>query len=165
MRSAINLARHLATNAEREDYSVIGICLGSQILAEALRPDSIVASPTMEVGLTTVTKAADARIQQVVPAFHYQAISPELGSTSRVLVQWSNEHTAVQAFTYGERTFGCQIHPELSATEVRDLIDYHEDVITRWRGDVTTARQSVEHYTDALSTDLFRRTVIDRILG
>lgn len=164
MRSAIDMARCLVANAERENYSVIGICLGSQILAEALRPDSIVSSPTMEVGLT-VARAGDERIQQVVPAFHYQAISPEVGSTAGVSIEWSNEHTAVQAFRYRDRTFGCQFHPELSATDVHKLIDYHEDVITRWRGDVTAARQSVDHHADALSADLFRRMVIDRIVG
>jgi GMP synthase-like glutamine amidotransferase len=165
MRSAVDTARHLMANADRGDYSVIGICLGSQILAEALRPDSIVSSATIEVGLTAVTRVEDERIQQVVPSFHYQSISPEIDTITGTRIEWHNAHTAVQAFRYGERTFGYQFHPELSATDVHNLIDYHGNVITQWQGDVAAAHRSVDHHTKALSTDLFRRTVIDRVLG
>jgi GMP synthase-like glutamine amidotransferase len=165
MRSAVDTARLLVADADRRDYSVIGICLGSQILAEALRPNSIVSSAAIEVGLTAVTRVADEQIKQIVPSFHYQAISPEIRSIARARIEWRNAHTAVQAFGYGQRTIGYQFHPELSAIDVHNLIDYQENVITQWQGDVAAAHRSVDHNTNALSADLFRRTVIDRVLG
>jgi GMP synthase-like glutamine amidotransferase len=165
MRAATRTARQLMANADRADYAVIGICLGAQIMAEALRPDSIVSAATIEVGLVPVTRPTDQQIQEIVPSFHYQAISPHINAIAGAHIEWCNAHTAVQAFRYGERTVGYQFHPELLATDVHNLIDYHADVVTRWHGDVAAAHQSVDRNTSALSPDLFRRLVIDRILG
>lgn len=163
MRSAIAMTRRLIANAQRGECSVIGICLGSQIIAEALRPDSIISTRAIEVGLTPVTPPDARQAEQVVPSFHYQAISPEIGSDAEVRIEWRNAHTAVQAFSYGKRVFGCQFHPELSSSDVRKLIKFNADVITTWRGDVDAARQSVERYSEALPGDLFDRLVVDRI--
>lgn len=165
MRSAIDAAARLVANADRGDYSVIGICLGAQILAEALRPGSIVASPAIEVGLIPVTRPDHTEIQQIVPSFHYQAISPEIHSVSGTRVEWRNEHTAVQAFSYGKRTVGYQFHPELSATDVHHLIEWNSDVITTWHGDPAAAHRSVDRYADALSADLFHDLVTARVLA
>lgn len=163
MRSTVDMTRRLIANAA--DYSVVGICLGSQIIAEALRPDSIVSSNAIEVGLTPVTQPDNGQAEQVVPSFHYQSISREIGSVDGVRIEWRNEHTAVQAFSYGERVFGCQFHPELSPADVHKLIDANGDVITAWRGDVAAAHQSVEQHAGALPGDLFGRMVVDRILA
>jgi GMP synthase-like glutamine amidotransferase len=115
------------------------------------------------VGLTSVTQAEDRQAEQIVPSFHYQSISPEICSVAGVQIEWRNEHTAVQAFSYGKRVFGCQFHPELSSTDVHKLIDFHGDVIARWQGDVAAAHRSVQRHTDALPDDLFGRMVVDRI--
>jgi GMP synthase-like glutamine amidotransferase len=165
MRSAIDMARVLTANADRQKYAVIGICLGAQLLAEAVRPNTIVSSTAIEVGLTPVVCADDELVQQVVPSFHYQAISSDIQSLAGTRIEWCNDHTAVQAFTYGERTFGCQFHPELSAIDVHNLIDYHASVITQRHGDVASAHQSVDRFAGVLSADLFQRTVVDRVLG
>jgi GMP synthase-like glutamine amidotransferase len=162
MRSAIDMTRRLVTDAQRGDSAVIGICLGAQIIAEALRPDSIVSGRAIEVGLTPVTHAEDGSAEQVVPSFHYQSISPEIRSVAGVRIEWRNEHTAVQAFTYGARVFGCQFHPELTSTDVHELIDFNGDVITEWRGDVTAAHRSVAQNAHLLAGDLFDRMVVDR---
>jgi GMP synthase-like glutamine amidotransferase len=163
MRSAIDMTRRLVTDAQHGGCPVIGICLGAQIIAEALRPDSIVSSRAIEVGLTPVAHAKDGPAEQVVPSFHYQSISPEIRSVDGVRIEWWNEHTAVQAFTYGARVFGCQFHPELSSADVHELIDFNGDVITEWQGDVTAAHQSVAQNAHKLTNDLFDRMVVDRI--
>lgn len=164
MRSAIGAAARLVMNADREDYSVIGICLGGQILAEALRPGSIVASAAIEVGLTPVARPGHTEIQRIVPSFHYQAISPQIYSVPGTRPEWRNEHTAVQGFSYGKRTVGYQFHPELSAADVHQLIDWNSDVISRWGGDPMAAHRSVDRYAGALPADLFRNLVIERVL-
>jgi GMP synthase-like glutamine amidotransferase len=164
MRSAIGLTGRLVANADRDECSVVGICLGSQIIAEALRAHSITPSDAIEVGLTPVTPAVGDGFERVVPSFHYQSISPEIGTIPGVRIEWRNERTPVQAFSYGRRVFGCQFHPELTRADVHALIDYNQDVIARWRGDVAAAHRSVDRHTDALPDDLFDRMVIDRIL-
>ncbi len=163
MRSAIAMTRRLIAGAQRGECSVIGICLGSQIIAEALRPDSIISTRAIEVGLTPVISAQAEPAERVVPSFHYQAISPEIAENAEVRIEWSNAHTAVQAFSYGKRVFGCQFHPELSPSDVSRLIDFNAEVITTWHGDLDAARKSVERYSDTLASDLFDRLIVDRI--
>lgn len=163
MRSAIDIAERLVANADREDYSVIGICLGAQILAEALRPGSIVWSRDIEVGLTPVTSPERTEIQEIVPAFHYQAISPDIHAVPGVRVEWRNEHTAVQGLSFGKRTVGYQFHPDLSATDVHHLIDWHSDVIASHGGDPMAAHRSVDQHADMLSAGLFHDLVTERV--
>jgi GMP synthase-like glutamine amidotransferase len=160
MRAALRTARRLIASGR----PVVGVCLGSQLLAEALREDSIVETTGIEVGLTPVTRPSRPEVGQVVPSFHYQAISPDLAAVPGVRIEWGNAHTAVQAFSYGESVFACQYHPELSAADVHVLIDLHADVIERWNGDVASAHRSVDEHADALAPDLFQRTVVSRFI-
>lgn len=163
MRAAVETARRLVTG--HGDYSVTGICLGSQIIAEALRAGSVLASPPIEVGLTAVTRPEDGTAEQVVPSFHYHSIAPEIRSVPGARVEWRNARTAVQAFSYRTRTFGCQFHPELSAADMHNLIDCHGDVITGHGGDTGAAHRSVDQLAGALPADLFDRVVAERIRG
>lgn len=165
MLDAVGAARRLVDGAGRGEFSVVGICLGSQILAQALRPGSIVTADGIEVGLTTVTRPGEPRAEQVVPSFHYESISPEFLSLPGINVEWQNAHTTVQAFSCGARAFGCQFHPELSAADVHRLIDHHSAEIARTGGDVAAAHRSVDTRGAALSADLFLRTVVDRLFG
>ncbi|MEU6578485.1 hypothetical protein [Streptomyces sp. NPDC046805] len=177
MRATIALVRELIADTDKRDEgaepaspgpAVIGVCLGSQLIAEALRPDSIIGTSGMEVGLTPVSRAGDSHRSGggdhgigVVPSFHYQAISPQIEEVDGVRIEYRNEHTSVQALSFGERVFGCQFHPELTPDDVHRLIDFNEDVITDWNGDTAAAHRSVEQYQ--LHDDLFERLVIDRI--
>lgn len=163
MRAAVDTVRLLVTGADHQDHPVAGICLGSQIMAEALRPGSLVASEQIEVGLTPVSRPGDGTVQQVVPSFHYESIAPELDSVPGVRVEWRNTRTAVQAFGYGTRSFGCQFHPELSAADMHNLIDFQGEVITRQGGDTAAAHRSVDQHADDLPADLFDRLVSARL--
>ena len=160
MRRAIATARERAVAARGP--AVVGICLGSQILAEALRSDSITATHAIEVGLTPVSAPAGEGVE-VVPSFHYQAITPSIADVSGVRILRRNDHTAVQAFSYGQRVFGCQYHPELSADDMTELLAYQREVIETWHGDVAAGHHSVREFGPALAADLFDRTVIRRI--
>jgi GMP synthase-like glutamine amidotransferase len=158
MRTAVALARELL--AQRRP--VIGICLGSQILAEALRPHSIVSATTIEVGLTPVARPNDPT-DHIVPSFHYQAISSSIEEVPGVRIEWGNAHSPVQAFRYGGWAFGCQFHPELTAADMHRVIDYHEHVISERDGDPAAAHLSVNGHRQALSPQLFRTMIIDRL--
>ncbi|WP_344468475.1 type 1 glutamine amidotransferase [Kitasatospora kazusensis] len=167
MRATIKLMGELVADANGRDGdtgpAVVGVCLGSQLIAEALRPGSIIDTAGIEVGLTEVNRVGDHQGIGVVPSFHYQAINPQIEEVDGVRIEYRNEHTSVQALSYGERVFGCQFHPELTPDDVRQLIDFNEDVISCWHGDAAAAHRSVEQYQDELPEDLFERLVIDRI--
>lgn len=170
MRATVKLMRELVADANGRDGrpgpAVIGVCLGSQLIAEALRPGSIIDTSGIEVGLTEVNGVGEGPDRPgvgVVPSFHYQAISPRIDEVDGVRVEYRNDHTSVQALSYGERVFGCQFHPELTPDDMRRLIDFNADVISRWYGDPAAAHRSVEQYQAELPEDLFERLVIDRI--
>jgi GMP synthase-like glutamine amidotransferase len=162
IRSAIESARSLMAGAVAGKWSVIGICLGAQVLAEALRPSSIASSGSIEVGLIPITQVSGSG-ELIVPLFHYESISEDLLSTPGVKVTYRNAHTPVQAFRYGDRVFGYQFHPELTAPDLHELIDHHADLISRSHGNVMDAHRSVERHADHLSGDLFRRTVLEQL--
>lgn len=174
MRAGIELLRKLVAGAENDGPAVVGVCLGSQMIAEALRPGSIVNTSGIEVGLTPVRRPQHQQLDrmspdegsqdvQIVPSFHYQAITPRIAEVSGVRIEYGNDHTAVQALSYGKRVFGCQFHPELSPADLHRLIDYNRDVIAQWNGDPVDAHDSVDQQRSALREDLFDRMVTDRI--
>jgi GMP synthase-like glutamine amidotransferase len=165
MRAAVGTMRQLVAGAEHAGCAVVGICLGSQIMAEALRAGSIVDAATIEMGLAVVERPDDALVTRVVPAFHYQAISHEVATVDGVRVEWGNAHTRVQGFSFGSRAFGCQFHPELTASDLHSIIDRHHDLIAGLGTDPRAAHRSVDQLSEALSPTLFEDLVVDRILS
>ena len=164
IRATIGLMRELIANAGNAGLAVIGVCLGAQLIAEALRPDSIIGTSGIEVGLTPVRAHGDGdHSVQVVPSFHYQAITPRIEEIDGVQIEYRNKHTPVQALSYGRRVFGYQFHPELSPEDLHRLIDYNEDVITEWNGDAAAAHRSVEQHQGALPDNLFDRLITEKI--
>ncbi|MGW4843124.1 type 1 glutamine amidotransferase [Nocardia brasiliensis] len=165
VRFAIARARALIEDADRDHHAVIGICLGSQLLAEALRPGSVFSLPSIQIGLSSVTSPVrpDAD-RETVPSYHYQAISPEIAEVPGAVVELHSAIVPVQAFSYRSRVFGCQFHPEFSAADMHRLVDHQRELIAEHRGEATAAHRSIDLRGDYLDKELFRRLIIDRIL-
>jgi GMP synthase-like glutamine amidotransferase len=107
----------LAT-AGLDECSVLGICLGAQLIAAAwggLVPRA--AAGGGEAGLTVVR--GHGREDLVVPTAHVAEVPEEFLDLPGVRHLWSNDVTAVQGFALGDRVAGVQFHPELSADEAR----------------------------------------------
>ncbi|GAA3386385.1 type 1 glutamine amidotransferase [Cryptosporangium minutisporangium] len=165
MRAAVARTRELIASATRGDHTVIGICLGAQIIAESLHPRVIRSAAAIEIGLVEVERPGQPRARQFVPAFHYEQISPTLAQVPGATVAWRNDHSPVQAFSFGPRVFGCQYHPELTARELHHVIDHHHATIVEHGGHPQAAHQAVDAWAAALDPELFTRTVIDRLTG
>lgn len=165
MRSAVTLAEDLIDSARRGERKVVGICLGGQILAEAIRPGSLCSAPQIEVGLPLVQRADGSQDEMAVPAFHYERVCREFSTVPGVRVLWSNAHTEVQAFRLDQHVVGYQFHPELTAADVHLLIDHNAATIVEFGGDVVEAHTSVDRNSAALAHDLFRRTVLQAPCG
>ncbi len=105
--------------------SVLGICLGAQLLAKALG-GSVVKNKTREIGWNDVELTAAGASDPVLSTFqnrqrvfqwHEDGI--ELPPGTHHLA--ASKHSRVQAFRHGEQTYGFQFHLEVT-----------ESLIDRW---------------------------------
>jgi GMP synthase-like glutamine amidotransferase len=107
----------LAT-ARLDGCSVVGICLGAQMIAAAaagLHPRAVPGGG--EAGLTSVRGHGQPDL--VVPTAHVAEVPPGFLTLPGVRHLWSNDVTAAQGFALGDRVVGVQFHPELTARESR----------------------------------------------
>ncbi|MGF6884698.1 GMP synthase-like glutamine amidotransferase [Nocardia sp. GAS34] len=162
MSRAVGHAERLVRTADATTHRVIGICLGSQIIAEALRPGSIVSLPAIDIGLIRATRHDEDDAEETIPTFHYETISPELGFAEGVRLTWSSATTSVEGFSYGSAVHAYQFHPELTSADLRRLIHHRSTEIEGRNGSPIGSLQSVDRYSDSLSPDLFRRLIVNR---
>jgi GMP synthase (glutamine-hydrolysing) len=108
--------------AARAGLPVLAICLGAQLLAAGLGA-AVTQLPAPEVGVGEVTLTAAGRsdpgfagADTTLPVVHWHADTFAL-PTGAVLLAGS-DRCAHQAFRWGDRAYGLQFHPELTAAEL-----------------------------------------------
>lgn len=114
----------LIENAIARDIPVLGICLGSQLIAKSLGA-KVYRNAELEIGwepvFLTPAAAADAVFQGIEsPAmfFHWHGETFDLPSGAECLGYTAKcKH---QAFRYGKKTYGIQFHPEITAEMIAD---------------------------------------------
>jgi GMP synthase-like glutamine amidotransferase len=160
MPSALRLVGNLIDGARRGEHSLLGVCLGSQMISQVLQPGSIGETNQIEVGLTEVAWSPNQHSLDalVVPTFHYESIRPDYLSESQRVVA-TCAMTPVQAFTAGPRIWATQFHPELRPSDLRELITYHRKTIEAYGGDFNDALASVGDLEPRWSPTLFDRIV------
>jgi GMP synthase (glutamine-hydrolysing) len=111
---------------------VLGICLGSQLIASALG-GRVYAAPEREIGFFPVYFTAEAARHPLfapfaapAPFFHWHGDTFDLPPGAERLA-WS-EGCANQAFRIGNHVVGIQFHPEADAETLSDMLrhDGHE---------------------------------------
>jgi GMP synthase (glutamine-hydrolysing) len=117
--------------ALRTRLPVLGICLGSQLLAAALGA-KVYPGPAREIGWHDVTleeAAKDDRLFQHLPpkfsALHFHGDIFELPNDATALAH--SAQTQYQAFTYAERAWGLLFHLEADVPQVRAMADEFEE--------------------------------------
>jgi len=119
--------RALTRAALGSEKRVLGICLGAQIMADALGGE-VVRAPRKEIGWLEIQRLPDAAPsplldwippQQPFVSWHGDTFAlphdAVLGATSVLGL--------VQAFSWGQRALGVQFHPEASADVVNGWIN------------------------------------------
>jgi GMP synthase-like glutamine amidotransferase len=113
---------------------VIGICLGAQLIADALGA-KVYPNPVKEIGWWPVQFTAEARAHPLfhafppeLPVFHWHGDTFDLPAGAMLVA--SSAACRNQAFLYGDRVIGLQFHLEIRDRGVRDLIEHcgHEIV-------------------------------------
>jgi GMP synthase (glutamine-hydrolysing) len=136
----------LIESALKDDRPVLGVCLGSQILAAALGA-KVYKGARREIGWHGVRLTPDAkddRLLQGVPeqftAFHWHGDIFDLPRDAVALV--SSDISPVQAFRYRDKAYGFLCHLEVSETSVHAM---------------------VREFTDATKHASLRSTILDNI--
>jgi GMP synthase-like glutamine amidotransferase len=109
----------------------LGICLGHQLLADALGGRVGLAEPA-EIGVLTVSKSAAGKadpamagIPDPLPVLQWHSAAVlELPPAATILAE--SEACPVQAFRYGDHAYGMQFHVEVIAQTVKDWAEIPE---------------------------------------
>lgn len=134
--------RDLARRAWADEVTIVGVCLGSQLLARVLAPGLPPSHPDagMEAGWAEVTGPAGTF---GVAELHYEQIHPELASVDGVEVLLGNDHSPVQAFRWGRSVVATQFHPEWSPADLRVVLSRHRGLLAARHAAPGAARRSV----------------------
>jgi GMP synthase (glutamine-hydrolysing) len=133
----------LIENALRQDVPLLGICLGSQLIAKALGA-RVYRNPSLEIGWEAVwtTEAAQndplfGDMKSPEMFFHWHGETFDLPSGAEWLAY--SEKCRHQAYRYGQRVYGIQFHPEITAEMINDWC--HQPVNC---GDVATLAAPID---------------------
>jgi GMP synthase-like glutamine amidotransferase len=118
--------------AVQGDAPVLGICLGSQLLADALGA-AVHANPEPEIGWfpvarTTETSPAFAGFPRRAVVFHWHEQTWDLPPGAVRLA--SSAACAGQAFAYRDRVIGLQFHPEMTPAIAGAMLDAEGELPT-----------------------------------
>ncbi len=147
------------------DMSVLGICLGAQLLAKALG-GSVRRNPTREIGWYDVELTPEGREDPVLSTFatrqevfqwHEDGIELPQGAVHLA----SSPASRVQAFRWGEHAYGLQFHLEVDSSLVERwlTVPSHQATLVEEQGQIDPAviRARTRDSIGALQ-DLSRRT-------
>lgn len=125
----------LIESALKEDKPILGICLGSQLMAAALGA-TVRRGETREIGWYPVrlTDAArDDRLLRGLPAeflpMHWHSDVFDLPKGAIALA--SSEKTPIQAYRYGKKAYGILFHPEMTAEILEGLVGEFNEGLKR----------------------------------
>lgn len=166
MPRGLRVTRGLIDGALRDEHAVLGVCLGSQMIAEALWPGSVGSGPRIQVGLVEVTwsPSPGAAERLVVPAFHYEQVDSSRATAGGAAVLAEDLRSGLQGFRVGARVWGVQFHPELLPGDVRRLAAYHRETIETHQYSVESALRSVDSLERRWQPGVFDR-ILDRVCG
>ncbi|MBI4003709.1 MAG: hemerythrin domain-containing protein [Candidatus Omnitrophica bacterium] len=129
----------LIEQAIRADKPVLGVCLGSQVLAATLGA-KVVRGKQKEIGWYRVTLtesvASDRLWVGVEPAFlafHWHGDIFDLPSGAVLLA--SSDLTSCQAFRYGRNAYGLLFHLEVTEGIVQDMVNAFSDELREAKAD------------------------------
>ena len=120
-------------SAIKKNKVIIGICLGSQLVANVLGA-KINTNDKKEIGWFNVQLTDAARQHEAFSmfpeefkTFHWHSETFELPKHATLLM--GSETTRHQAFIHGKRTIGLQFHLEATQTGVKDMVENHKHEI------------------------------------
>jgi GMP synthase (glutamine-hydrolysing) len=113
--------------------AILGICLGAQLIAKALRA-KVFKAPLKEIGWYDVsltrTGSYDplfSRLPKTFSVFQWHEDTFEIPKSAELIV--TSPSVPHQAFRYGERVYGLQFHLEVTEEMIREWVEASEEGI------------------------------------
>jgi GMP synthase (glutamine-hydrolysing) len=110
---------------------ILGICLGSQLIAKALGA-RVFKAPVKEIGWydvsLTKTGANDSlfsNLSKIFSVFQWHGDTFEIPKGGKLLV--TSTSVPHQAFQYGDNTYGLQFHLEVTEEMIREWMETYEE--------------------------------------
>ncbi len=127
--------KQLARQAINDNIPLIGVCLGSQIIADVLGSE-VHPSGGVEIGWKDITRSPDIAANPVLSALpetftplHWHGDVYDLPTGATPI--GASEMTPVQGFTYGETTFAPLFHLEMTEQQIADMATLFPDDVRR----------------------------------
>ncbi len=134
---------------------VLGICLGSQMIADVLGA-RVYPGPEKEIGWLPIDKSEAGRVHPLLAGmpdpftvFHWHGDTFDLPAGATLLA--SSAGTKHQAFVYGDRVVGLQFHLENLAETVGGMVEHGADELDtshRYVQSADTIRAGLSHCAD-----------------
>lgn len=143
---------------------VVGICLGSQLLATVLGASCAPGPNGLEVGLGEIGSVSS-RDTFVAAQFHYHDIDPAILDVPEVVWRFTSEHTRIQGFDHADRHRALQFHPEFTPGEARELVERHPELLAEHGVSAEQVHARTDRLADAWAPSTFDHLVVDFLLG
>lgn len=124
----LNEEKSFIRSAIEAGKTVIGICLGSQLIADVLGA-KVYANHQKEIGWFNLELTEDGRNEALLAGyednfqvFHWHGDTFDLPKGSKRLFQ--SETTANQAFLYNKKVLGLQFHFEVTLNSLQDMVKH-----------------------------------------
>lgn len=118
----------LIKQALKKQKRIIGVCLGAQLLGEALGAKAE-RSPNREIGIYPIELLDDAKHDPVFRQFpksfdvtHWHSDMPGIPKGAVLLAK--SEGCPRQVFRYGDRVYGFQCHFELTQELIKEMVEH-----------------------------------------
>ncbi len=150
---------------------MVGVCLGSQLLATHLAGPGVTGPAVrgMQAGLHEVRHTdgprGAAERAWTVAEFHHHEVDADRLAAAGGRTTLSDGHSPVQGWRAGAAVTGYQFHPEFDPDLIATTIGHHQALLRATGADPVAALETVRRRRRDWDATVFDRLVLDRLMA